>query len=71
MSLLKLGRIYVNLDAVAYIRDVSTRDGTGLIVQGMFRVEFFGGRSIEIAADAETLRDWIDGNLTPLPPTGP
>lgn len=71
MSLLKLGQVYVNLDSVAYIRDISTRDSTGLVVQGMFRLEFSGGRSIEIAADAETLRTWINGNLTPLPPIGP
>ena len=71
MSLLKLGQIYLNLDLIASIRDVSTLDGAGQVVQGTFRVEFASGRSIEIAADAETLRTWINGNLVSLPPASP
>ena len=68
MSLLKLGQTYLNLDLVTSLLDLSTRDGSGQVVQGLFRVEFSSGRSIEIAADAETLRAWINGNLATVPP---
>jgi hypothetical protein len=71
MTFLKLGQTYLNLDAVTRIRDVSTRDDAGTIIQGMFRVEFAGGKEVEIATDAETLRGWIESNLVALPPTGP
>ena len=71
MTLLKLGQVYLNLDSVTLIRDVSSRDGAGLLLQGMFRVEFIGGGAMEVATDSETLRAWINGNLAALPPTGP
>lgn len=71
MSLLKLGQTYLNLDLVTCLLDLSARDGSGQVVQGLFRVEFSNGRSIEIAADAETLRTWINGNFATLPPATP
>lgn len=71
MSLLKLGQMYVNLDLVTSLCDLSTRDGSGQVVHGLFRVEFSGGRTIDVAADAEALRTWIDGHLATLPPAAP
>jgi hypothetical protein len=56
------------MDLVIHVRDLSTRDASGQLVESLVRVEFDGGGSVEIARDAAALLDWLDQQSTHLPP---
>lgn len=43
MNLVRFGQTTVNMDRVTCIRDLSTRDGSGQVTQGLIRLEFSGG----------------------------
>ena len=69
MTLVQIGQLTLNLDAVTSIRDLSVRDASGTVVQGLYRVEFVQGPPIEIARDADALRQYIAAHATVMPQT--
>jgi hypothetical protein len=68
MNLLRIGPTVVNLDRVTCIRDCSARDAQGRVVRPLFRIEFETGPAIDIARQAEALRDWLATNAAALTP---
>lgn len=68
MNLIQLGRRYVNMDQVAQVYDLSTRDVAGEVVVGLLRIEFVGGGRLELTEAADSLLPWLDQQSTHLPP---
>ena len=66
MTFMKLGTLYLNLDNVAAVRDLTPGPNVG---PGLVRVEFLDGRSTDVTAHAAELLDRLDQSSTA--PTNP
>jgi hypothetical protein len=71
MNLVRFGQTTVNMDRVTCIRDLSTRDGSGQVTQGLMRLEFSGGEPVEVAQHSAQLRTWLLNQATDLTPLVP
>jgi len=68
MTLIRLGQLYVNLDRVTSILDLSCDDGGGQVAPGPLRICFDEGRPIDVVDRADALRAWLQGQATPVGP---
>lgn len=66
MNLIQIGRTFINLDRVTVIRDLSTRDGAGLVTQPFYRVEFDNHESVEIATGASAFQGWLSSHVSAI-----
>ena len=66
MAFMQIGAIWVNLDRVTRIRDLSTKDSSGQIVPGPLRLFFSGEDSIDLTEESAVLRTWLGSNAQVL-----
>jgi hypothetical protein len=71
MSLIQLGRLTLNLDRVRCIHDFSTQDAGGQVLQGLLRIEFENGHTIDVAQEAASLRAWLATQAIQVEPSPP
>lgn len=68
MTLIQIGSLFVNLDRVATIRDLTPEAATG---PRLVRIEFDGGRVVDVTAQAQPLLDWLRLQATDVSATAP
>jgi hypothetical protein len=71
VTLIKLGRLYLNFDQVRLVRDLSTVIGPGVTAQPLIRFEFEQGPALDVATGVPELLAWLNtqaSDLTPSPP---
>ncbi len=71
MSLIQLGRLTINFDHVRCIHDFSTQDAGGQVLQGLLRIEFENGHTIDVAQEVASLRAWLAAQAIPLETSPP
>jgi hypothetical protein len=62
MRTIRLGQMFLNIDMITHVSDLSQRDVSGVIERDLLRVEFSGGSTLEIVHDAPKLRNWLLNN---------
>ncbi len=67
MNIIKIGQIYINMERVTSIRDLSSKGTDNTITQGLFRVYFTSDDYIEFSSHSTEFRDWLAGITTDLP----
>ncbi len=61
MTLVQVGQLIINFDAVSHIRDLSTTDALGNAVPGPMVIEFGIGGCVQITEGTAALKGWING----------
>lgn len=57
MTLVRFGSLYINVDRVALIRDLTPGPGAG---PKLVRLEFTDGHSVDLSANAAPILSWAE-----------